>query len=450
MKKRRLFYLDISLLVYVILLSVLGIVFAYSSNIQVESSSFAYQYSYIKQTIFFISGLTLMWIVSIINYKKIAEYAPLIYILCVLILMYTLFFGKVVNNSKRWIGLNLFSLQPSEFVKVAMIIVVASYLHKHRQEMKQFKTILKLLLLCLLPTVLILLQPDLGTAMVYVLMIMVMLFIGNINIKYFSGLLIIGLLSIGIPLIHTYAEMMQHTNPLFKEGISDQYQWFLIGFFVLSTAILFVVSVWMRNIALQNMTFFSFCVSCGLICSLFVQNVLLKQYQRERLLVFFNPYISKWDTGYNIIQSQITIGSGGLFGKGIFNGTQGQLGFLPSRNTDFIFSVIGEEFGFLGTCGVIVLFYLFILRLLKAAKKSKDYLGSLMVIGITSMFSIQVFINIGMTIGVAPVTGLPLPFLTYGGSTMWTSLIAIGLVFNVQLNRYVHRSHMHQHSHVKK
>ena len=438
--KNKYFFFDVPLLIYVLILSLAGIVFSYSSVILIEElNEKKYQITYLKQTLYFVSGVLLMWIASLFNYKKIASHGIFIYIICILILLYTLFFGKIVNNSKRWISFGLFSIQPSEFIKIAMIIIASNYLNKYRETIKEAKHIFIIIGIYLPPLLIIFLQPDLGTTMVYLIVFAMMLFMGGVNMKYFSGLAIITTLSILIPLGLTYIQMTQEQNTIVSNFLNNRYQIILIISFLITTIFLFGLSVWMRNLSIQNISLASLFILIGLVSALLVENVLLKEYQKERLIVFFNPQVSRWDLGYNIIQSQITIGSGGFFGKGLFQGTQGQLGYLPSRNTDFIFSVIGEEIGFIGSVFFVVIFYFFISRLFSIAKRSKDYLGSLIVFGIAAMFTTQTFINIGMTLGVAPVTGLPLPFLTYGGSTLWTSLIAIGIVFNVQLNRYVHK-----------
>ena len=182
---------------------------------------------------------------------------------------------------------------------------------------------------------------------------------------------------------------------------------------------------------------FFFITFIGMFVSFFIDEFFLKDYQKERLFVFINPEIFRWTLGYNIIQSKITIGSGGILGKGLFNGTQSQLGFLPSRSTDFIFSVIAEELGFIGSLMVILLFFLLIWRLIFLATKVKDYLGGLIIIGVTSFFTLQSLVNIGMTMSLLPITGLPLPFISAGGSTLLSSLIAIGLVLSVYKSRSV-------------
>jgi len=436
----RLFFWDTPLLIYVVLLGLTGVLFAYSSSIQIEESRVAVQASYLRQLFFLGSGLALMVGVSFVNYKKIAEHYWILFAVCISLLLYTIVFGKVVNGSRRWIDFGIISLQPSEFVKVLMVVVIAQFLDKNRDKLREWKTLASLAGIVGLPILLIFLQPDLGTALVFIPMTMAMIFVGGFDVKYFTGLLIMGTLAISIPLWLSYNQMVHSEPSLLIQILSNSfYLLFLAVFFLFVAGLIFLVNLGMRNITLGNIAFFAFIVSIGLLFALAIQHVLLKEYQRERLLAFLNPHLNKWDFGYNVIQSQITVGSGGILGKGFAQGAQGQLGFLPSRSTDFIFSVIGEELGFLGSGLIVLVFLLFVLRMLKVARGAKDRLGGLIAVGILTKFAMQIFINIGMTIGVAPVTGIPLPFLTYGGSALWTSLLAIGLLFNVDMRRYVHK-----------
>ncbi len=430
---------DVWIVLSVTLLSILGIMFAYSSNIQITDTKEVNDNSYIRQMFFFATGLMLMTGVVLINYKKLAEHSLLLFFICVGLLLYTKGFGKVVNGSRRWINLGVMSFQPSEFVKILMVIVIADFLDRHRGHLHEWRALLRLAGLVLIPALLIFLQPDLGTALVFLPMTLAMLYVGGMPMKLFSGLLLVGFLSTSIPLSITYSHMVHLTDNPLVDIVSNKFYLLLMAFFFLMAAGgLFLINLSMRNLTISSLIFFCTMIFVGLILALSVESFLLKEYQRERLLAFLNPHLNKWDFGYNVIQSQITVGSGGFWGKGFAQGTQGQLGFLPSRSTDFIFSVIGEELGFLGSGLIVGVFIFFIFRLIKVAREAKDNLGGLIAVGILTKFSIQIFINIGMNIGMAPVTGIPLPFLTYGGSALWTSLLAVGLVLNVAGRKYVH------------
>jgi rod shape determining protein RodA len=427
------------LLAFVCALSLLGILFSYSSSIQVAEVGVISQGAWIRQSFFLVSGLAIMATVSFLNYRKIAEHSTLLFVLCLALLVFTLVFGKVVNGSRRWISLGFTTIQPSEFVKIFMVVVIAHFLDRHREEMGDWRRLVTLGCLVAAPTLLIFMQPDLGTALVFLPMTLAMLFVGGIPIKWFLGLVTVGFLAVAIPLYITYANITHMANNPVIEVLGNKFWLLSIGlFFLFAAGILGLVNLSMRNLAIGNIIFFCLVLCAGVLLALTVDTFLLKEYQRERLLAFINPNINRWEFGYNVIQAQITVGSGGVFGKGFAQGTQGQLGFLPSRQTDFIFSVIGEETGFLGAGLVVALFAALLWRLLRIAREVKDYLGGLIVVGILTKFTMQVFVNVGMNIGIAPVTGIPLPFLTYGGSALWTSLLAIGIVLNIDHRRHVH------------
>ncbi|MBN8218833.1 MAG: rod shape-determining protein RodA [Spirochaetes bacterium] len=427
------------LLATVAALSILGILFSYSSSIQVVEAGVTSQGAWIRQSFFFASGLVLMAAVSFLNYRKLAEHSTLLFVLCLGLLLFTLVFGKVVNGSRRWISLGFTTIQPSEFVKIFMVVVIAQFLDRHREEMANWRRVATLGWLVAAPSLLIFMQPDLGTTLVFLPMTLAMLFVGGIPVKWFIGMLTVGFLAVAIPLYITYANITHMVDNPVIEVLGNKFWLLSIGlFFLFAAGILALVNLSMRNLAIGNILFFCLVICAGVLLALTVESFLLKEYQRERLLAFINPNVNRWEFGYNVIQAQITVGSGGLFGKGFAQGTQGQLGFLPSRQTDFIFSVIGEETGFLGSSLVVGLFGLLLWRLIRIARDVKDYLGGLIVVGILTKFTMQVFVNVGMNIGIAPVTGIPLPFLTYGGSALWTSLLAIGIVLNVDHRRHVH------------
>ena len=430
--------IDKFLLSMTLLLNFLGMIFIYSANyIDGQEQSF-FKGTFFKQILFFIIGLAIMSMMIIINYKKIADYYLILFAVCVGVLVYTSIFGKVVNNSKRWIDLGFFSIQPSEFVKIFMIIIIAHFLDKNRNKEQDLKTIFLLILLVAAPVFFIFLQPDLGTSLVFICILIVMMGMGEIKSKYFFSLLIIGFQSVVIPILLVYVDIREDiSSGIFDLMFNHNFALYFFIFFIILSVTIFLINFYLRNLFLENIFFYSLVLSIGFLIAFVAQLYLLKTYQVERILAFLNPYIDRWGLGYNVIQSQITIGSGKLWGKGFLEGTQGQLGFLPARSTDFIFSIVGEEVGFVGSVGLVFLYLLFILRLLTLAKKVKDYLGGLIIVGITSMFTFQIFINIGMTIGVAPITGLPLPFFTSGGSTLLSSMMAMGLVFNIQMNRFV-------------
>lgn len=316
----------------------------------------------VMQSTWFLIGLLCMSIVLMIDYNTIASLAPYVYIVNVLLLIIVYAIGKTTMGAQRWIPIGPFSLQPSEFAKLAVIVSLS----KHLEKTKGVKNIKDLILVFLhvgVPLILILKQPDLGTSLVLLAIMFGLVFISGINLKLFFGIIGAGILSM----------------PVLWEFLHD--------------------------------------------------------YQKKRILVFLNPNLDPLGAGYHVIQSKIAIGSGRILGKGLFQGTQNQLDFIPEQHTDFIFAVIGEEMGFIGSLLLLILFILLIYNVLQIALKSKDTLGTFIATGVASMWTFQMLVNIGMTLGLMPVTGIPLPFVSYGGSSLLMNMMALGLVLNVGMRR---------------
>lgn len=318
----------------------------------------------LKQGIFLVAGIIISGFTLKYDYRILYKWVPALFVINVLLLLVVKFAGTSALGAQRWIQIGPFTLQPSEFAKLFMIICLARLLSKRKQEYKTWKSLLPIAGLMSLPTFLIFIQPDLGTSLVFCAITFGMLYVCGLNMK-----------------------LVKHA---------------LIGLFVISPIIWFFV---------------------------------LHEYQKMRLLVLLNPNVDPYGSGYHVIQSKISIGSGGFIGQGLFSGTQSQLDFLPENHTDFIFSVIGEELGFVGSIFVIFLYFLLLYRTLVIAKSSEDIFGSLLACGIFSMWLFQVFINVGMTLGIMPVTGIPLPFMSYGGSALLMNLLCVGILMNVYLRR---------------
>jgi len=321
---------------------------------------------YLKQMIWFGAGLVLMVISFLFNYKLLDRYAYAVYIFCVLLLIAVMFFGKYVGGSKRWLVLGPISIQPSEIVKLAVIITLASYYSKNAYTRGfTLRQLFTPVILVMIPFVLIVRQPDLGTALLVVLIAGSMTVF--VKIERRSFLYLVATSMVTIPLV-----------------------WFF-----------------------------------------------LKEYQKQRILTFLNPDRDPLGAGYHIIQSKISIGSGMLAGKGYLKGTQNALSFLPEQHTDFIFSVLAEEWGFVGSAILILLFLLLIIWGLNIAHSCRDPFGTILAVGISAMIFMQVFVNIGMVMGLMPVVGVPLPFISYGGSSIATMMIAVGLLINVSMRRFM-------------
>lgn len=298
-----------------------------------------------------------------VDYQRLVDSAYGMYAVNILLLVLLLFMGKARLGAQRWFSVGGVSIQPSEFIKITLVLAMATCIGHKRTRMDEARNLFVPLALAGTPFFLIVLQPDLGTALMVIPLLFSLLLIGGASAKHLSILTAAGLASV----------------PLF---------W---GF--------------------------------------------LRDYQKERLLVFMNPNMDPLGAGYTIIQSKIAIGSGGFLGKGWLTGTQNQFNFLTERHTDFIFSVVGEEWGFVGALLFILLYLVIIFRGFSIMDSTNDMYGKLIVAGVITIFSAQTFINIGMAIGIMPVVGLPLPLISYGGSSLITTMIAIGLMLNVGLRR---------------
>ncbi|BBM83224.1 FtsW/RodA/SpoVE family cell cycle protein [Candidatus Uabimicrobium amorphum] len=349
----------IPIIVIVVLLSIIGLSFIYSTTFDGENT-------YAKQKKWFIISAIAFFITIRINHKWLLQYAFIFYSLGIITLLFLLICDPFVGNTKRWFRVSSFSIQPSEFMKYALVLVLAKLFSQFvtNKDKTHFDVIPAFFITCL-PAAMVFIQPDLGTSLI---------------------------------------------------------------FFGTLFAMAFVVGIPIRHIILLSLLAFSLIYSYG-----------LKPYQKRRLTNFFQPLVQnelpKYQQEgemYQLIQSLNAYGSGSWFGSGLKNGYQNINNFLPAKKTDFIFAIVGEEWGFLGTVSTIVLFFALFALLLFTASSLPDLQSQLVVVGITAIFAMQTFVNMFMTVGFAPITGIPLPFISYGGSSLLTSFIGIGLVVSIQ------------------
>jgi rod shape determining protein RodA len=330
----------------------------------IASASAENPYYYIKrQAIWAVVGLVLFVVMLSFDYHDLAQYTNQMYYINLALLIAVFIFGREAKGAQRWLRLGPLELQPSELAKIIIIITLADLLSKRAHSLHSVRDLVPVFLHVGIPMALILKQPDLGTSLVFIGLLLGMLFVAGIKWQYLAGLCGIG------------------------------------G-------------------ALAPLLFY-----------------FLEPYQRKRILVVFNPYIDPTGDGYHVIQSMIAIGSGRAWGKGLFGGTQNRLGFLPEQHTDFIFSVIGEELGFIGAGIILLLYFILIYRGIRVALKARDDVGTLLATGVVIMFTFHILVNVGMTLGIMPVTGIPLPFMSYGGSSYLTNMMALGLLLNVYMRR---------------
>ena len=311
----------------------------------------------------FILGLIIFFLVILFDLRLIFGYAYVIFFLSIMSLVIIPFFGIESNGATRWINIAGISLQPSEFVKYTLILALAKYFHSINNDSSFIKTLIIPLIITIVPVLLVITQPDLGTALIILL--------GGISLFWISGL---------------------------------NYKYFIVGVF-------------------------------SILCSLPVLWQYLKDYQKDRVLTFFNPERDPLGNGYHIMQSKIALGSGGIFGKGYMEGTQSHLNFLPEMQTDFIFTMLGEEFGFIGTLLLLLIYAALIMISIRLALKSRSLFSKYLSLGVCNVFFIYVFVNIGMVTGLLPVVGVPLPFISYGGSSMLAVMFGFGLLMNCYINR---------------
>ena len=382
-------------------LIIFGLVTLYS----ISSDPLSINSSFMRQIIFIVFSLFIFFVLSQIDIKTIHDNSTLIYIFSFL-LCFVPFFLPPVENTYRWIDLGFFYIQPGEYLKCATIILIAKYLSNHQLEVKESYIVIIPILIALLSSFLVLNQPDLGTAVIIFAPVLPMMLWAGVN--GFTLFLLIA------PLITIIAAS---NNIVFNI-------WGVLMFMIF----LSFQGNFLRKIILYFVNIFA-----GLLFPFF-WNDFLNGYQRQRFIDFLNPDLDPMGSSYHIIQSITAIGSGGLFGKGWGQGSQTQLKFLPVQESDFILSVIAEEFGFLGIFIIMFLFFMLIKTLLDIAFRLSDYFSSLVVVGLTSILFSHIFINSAMTIGLMPVKGLPTPFVSAGGSFMLLCFIILSLVSNLSKN----------------
>lgn len=384
-----------------LLLSALSIILIYAATYYANSP--ALQSIYQKQIIWFGIGLVICFIIYFVPLRFHEAFAYIYYALAVGMLAVLLAYGK--SSSTRWFHLGPLNIQPAEFAKIAVVLALSRYLGFHKTRLDDFGWIFKVLLIIAIPAGMILIQPDLGSSLVFFALFIAMTF--------WSGLSPGRILLVLTPII----------------GVVCAFHWVSWGIFILLLLVMILVT---RLRLWQGVFLFFSNLVLGMITPVIWSH--LHSYQKMRIITFLDPGQDPRGAGYQIIQSKIAIGAGGLFGQGFLQGTQTKLNFLPERHTDFIFSVLAEQFGFIGCLIVLVLFSFIIYRGFAVALKARNQFNSYVACGLTAIITFQVLINIGMTMGLMPVTGLPLPFLSYGGSSMIFFWAAVGFLLAINLN----------------
>ena len=401
MRRNPLSKIDFILLSIVILLSIAGLLALYSATNTTQSQGY-----FLRQVTVLTIGFSLLFVTTFTPLKIILRLSYLFYGISIFVLVLVFFFGVIGYGAERWLYLGPVKLQPSEPAKIATVLAVARYLSRPEVDINRFKHLAVVLGFILVPFLLIARQPDLGTSLVFLAMIIPVLFWAGLN--WFALFVLIAPLITAIVAFNAVA-------------------------FTIWMILIMVILFFSGRKILVLATIFILHVFVGIATPKMWDQ--LRPYQKQRILTFANPEQDPRGSGYQIIQSKVAIGSGGLWGKGFLKGSQTQLRFLPAQHTDFIFSVIGEEWGFMGVATIMALFFLLLVYLLYLATVVKSPFSSISLIGIMVILFFHIFVNIGMTVGLAPVTGLPLPFISYGGSFLLTTLFMIGLAMNFSANR---------------
>ncbi len=405
---RMLRHSDMLLWIATALLIVIGIMMIFSCTFSQQSREGNDAFYYAKrQMVAFVVGAVGLAIFTYLDYSHLKHGAWLLYGLSIFFLLIVIFRGFTVLGAQRWISLGPISFQPSEISKIILVMALASFLEERRGEIKSILDLVPPLVIMGIPFILIFKQPDLGTS--------IMLF------AIFTGMLVWSETSSSllIFLVTPFLSLLLKAN---------MYVW---GSYIVCLAIY----IWQTKVRLLDSAIILLS-NIGVVYLVAKVWSMLKEYQKARLMVFLNPESDPLGIGYHSLQVKIAIGSGGFFGKGFMHGTQTQLAFIPQQFTDFIFSAIAEELGFLGALLVLILFAVVIYRAILLAMEARDFFGSMLAAGIAVMLGFQVFINIGMALGLMPVVGVPLPFVSYGGTALITNMCAVGILQSIAMRRH--------------
>ncbi len=371
LNRRTLKVIDKPFIFALMALIIFGLVILTSASGAINSTAPFYYVQ--KQLIALGIGVVVVLVLLNVDYSYVNRYNSFFYIATNILLILVLVLGTEMRGSQGWIVIGGFNVQVAEFAKIMIILCFADFLSKRQGVLHTFRDMLPCFIYIGLPFLLVMVQPDLGSALAFIAITLGMMFVAGANPKILLGIVFGGLvLAVLIIFCH------------------------------------FQFGMWLP----------------------------LEDYQLKRLIVFLDPYNDGKGgrgAGWNVIQSLVAVGSGGMFGKGLFQGTQAQLNFLPEHHTDFIFAVVAEEFGFVGASLLLLLFAVILLRAIYIAYNAKDFFSTLVAIGIISMWLFHIFENIGMSIGLMPITGIPLPFISYGGSFMLANMIAVGLLIDINI-----------------
>jgi len=429
------FLADIDYSLVAISAALIGIGILSISSAGIDAEGFRFSSEHTKQMIWAATGALLALAAMTLDISRLKDYTLFAYLAMILLLIYTRFAGRVVNGARSWIGIGEYGIQPSEFAKITTILFLARYLDASEQ-LSSFRRLISGGLIIGVPVLLILSQPDFGSAIVFFPILVVMLYTGKIDIRYmlFIVFTVLGtFILLILPLAGKFFFRDGNLIDLFFQRTN------LVKLVVYFFLLVLGLSAWGWISFKKKYYFWLTYVFSILDLSIVISSVahkVLKEYQIMRLMVFLNPNVDPQGAGWNIIQAVTAIGSGGIAGKGYMQGTQSHARFIPQQSTDFIFSIIAEEWGFIGGVVLICLFGSFLFRIVSLVESTKDRYSMLVCSGFLGMFLFHFMINVGMAIGIMPITGIPLYFISYGGSSLWAAMIAVGFLLGISARRY--------------
>jgi len=434
MKYDDIFKIDFLLLIPVLILLVFGILYIYSAGIDYEGIQVSREY--VRQIIWALSGLAAAIVLSMVNYRRFYNISLYIYLVSLLPIIYTLLFERASAATTRWLRIGSFGIQMSEFIKISVIILLARYLTDTDHNRKSFSRFFVSCLIVFIPMGIVLLQPDLGTALVFLAILMTMMFLAGVSMRYVSFMaLCIAFTGIFLVLPLWQAYIYRKSIPVLAVLTDSKIVLITALFLFLIAAIALFGYTKFKKMYFYWLVYTNIIVAISIITS-FAARLILKNYQIMRLIVFLDPNVDPRGAGWNIIQSVTAIGAGGLTGRGYLQGTQSHYQFLPEQSTDFIFSIFSEEAGFIGGFAVFTFFLIIYIRIIVTMKTTIDPFAKYICAGFLGMFSFHFLINVGMTMGIMPITGIPLLFMSYGGSAVISAMIGIGLILSIFVRRY--------------
>jgi len=456
----------VSVILYLVL-ALLGWINIYAAVYSEEHQSILdLSQRYGKQMIWIIAAVVLAITVFLIDLKFYFFFAYFLYGLAILLLIAVIFFGKEIHGARSWFQFGSFHLQPSEFAKIATCLALAKFLSSYNLKIKTLKTSVWILAIIFFPSILIAIQPDMGSAMVFIALILVAYREGFSGLIMMIGMILVGLFFLALlidqflivmiltglaflsfwilsrSLKKTFAGTLSIIVPtallfvLVNREILNLNRYYIILLSLFATLPVFLVYAYRKRLQYIYLilSFLAGSIAFTFSVDYVFQNV-LKEHQQQRVNILLGIESDPLGIGYNVAQSKIAIGSGGLTGKGFLQGTQTKFDFVPEQSTDFIFCTVGEEWGFVGTSVVVILFLLLLIRLIMLAERQRSDFGRIYGYGVVSILFFHFAVNVGMTIGLLPVIGIPLPFFSYGGSSLWAFTILLFIFLRLDASR---------------